>query len=251
VSPRVEGLLEEGHALMPQLGRPGIEVGDTERDVLLQLTAGRAARQRPFLSDGRDEPGAHRGIEVCLVSVQGGEGIVLPQMHMVEAFGGVVANIFDQCALRPVHVGETAAARGLDVGGLGLLDLCLGQPGALPLGAGQVSLLIRTEPPASMGVERPQRNVLPIAIGCDVGAYVGDVPADVPDGTGGRHVRRRGDLVEQDHDVVRRQQRLVSAPDARGRAGELSRVEPYGGIGVDGVHMQMMEVGGREHAGIS
>src|SRR4051794_39456525 len=34
------GLLEERHALAPQLVDPGIEVTDTERDVIGQMTAG-------------------------------------------------------------------------------------------------------------------------------------------------------------------------------------------------------------------
>src|SRR5438046_5029083 len=165
------GLGEEGDALVAQLGDPGVEIGDAERDVVVELAARahqrlialphvpgeghvteadrgrrlavhpvRLERREAKLGDAGDPagglgqrrgagaPAKDRRVEVPLVPELGAEGVLLEEVHVVEALGRMIAGVFHQRPVRTFHVGEAAREGRLDAPGLGLGDLCFGPP---------------------------------------------------------------------------------------------------------------------------
>ena len=98
-------------------------------------------------------------------------------------------------------------------------------------------------------IERPHHHVGALAEAADGLLRVGDVPAEMPD-RALRQGRRRGiDLVEQDHHVVRREQRLMSGPATLFRARELPDVKLDRRVGIDRIEVQVVKAGGRQSGG--
>ena len=101
------------------------------------------------------------------------------------------------------------------------------------------------------GVERQQLDLVAALVGLKTAARVGDMPAEMPDRALRLARRRRVDLGEQHHDVVRRFERRKAAPFLSRGARKLPRIEIDRGIGIGRVQMQMMEFRGRQHVSAS
>src|SRR6185312_5475517 len=198
----------------------------------------------------RGKAGADRGVEVLLVPEQRAERVFLPHMDVVEALGRVVAGDLDQHFLRPLEIGEAAAALWLGAGGLGLGDLAAVEAERVA-DAGPGIAADKDRAARLAGVERQDVDLGAGDVVAERLAGVGDVPAEMPDRALRLGRRRSVDLVEQDQAIVGRGERLVAAPYGRGRARELARIEGDRRVGIDRVEVDVVEAGGREHGGPS